>query len=166
MNTLWTYFWPPLVAGLLAGAIFGLMAFYRPRRRKALLAAGAAVALALTGLWHGPLGAANRFSGQVERNAHQALVYYEMTQVQARLARRPMTRQLLLSGRADDFQQSELVRVMSELPGVRQATWSKEGSGLPLIAEGAIAALVGYLVGLALAYLVGLRRRYNEQWNW
>jgi hypothetical protein len=29
-----------------------------------------------------------------------------------------------------------------------------------------IASLLGFLLGLLLAYLVELRRRYNAQWNW
>jgi hypothetical protein len=49
---------------------------------------------------------------------------------------------------------------------VREARWSGDGGGLPLIAEGMIASLLGFLLGLLLAYLVELRRRYNAQWNW
>ena len=40
------------------------------------------------------------------------------------------------------------------------------GGGTPLIAEGTGASLLGFLIGLLLAYLVELRRRYNAQWNW
>jgi hypothetical protein len=40
------------------------------------------------------------------------------------------------------------------------------GGGTPLIAEGGLIALLGFLVGLLLAYLVELRRRYNAQWSW
>jgi hypothetical protein len=35
-----------------------------------------------------------------------------------------------------------------------------------LILEGTAVAIVGFLLGLVLAYLVELRRRYNAQWNW
>jgi hypothetical protein len=55
---------------------------------------------------------------------------------------------------------------MSTLPGVGRATWSPQDRALPLIAEAALTALVGYLLGLLLAYLVALRRRYNAQWKW
>jgi hypothetical protein len=72
---------------------------------------------------------------------------------------------VLLSGRADDVQRSELVRIIGSIPGVSRATWSGSG-GTPLIAEGAGASLLGFLIGLVLAYLVELRRRYNAQWNW
>jgi hypothetical protein len=55
---------------------------------------------------------------------------------------------------------------MDELPGVSSTTWSSDGGGVPLIVEGAGVSLLGFLLGLLLAYLVELRRRYNAQWNW
>jgi hypothetical protein len=117
-------------------------------------------------VWHGPLGGAERFSGRVERDLHATLVYYEMTQVSAHLHDDPLTRRVLLSGAADDFQRSELKRLIEQIPGVRSASWSSDGGGLPLIAEGCAVSLAGFLLGLLLAYLVELRRRYNAQWNW
>ena len=165
MNALWSYFWPPLAVGILAGVIVGLIAFRR-HRRNFVLAVGALVSIVLAASWHGPFGAAGRFSTLVERSARETLVYYEMIQVEAHLRRGPLTRQLALSGTADDFQRSELVRIMSELPGVSRASWSSESRGMPLMAEGALVALFGYLLGLLLAYLVGLHRRYNAQWEW
>ena len=166
MNALWSYFWPALAVGLLAGAIAGSIAFHRPTKRTVALAAGIAIAIAAAALWHGPLGAADRFTGQVERSARQTLDAYEMTQVQARLHRGPLTRRIQLSGPADDFQRSELVRIIGGVPGVSNARWTASGGGLPLIAEAALAAMLGFLFGLLLAYLVELRRRYNAQWKW
>lgn len=165
MNVLWSYFWPAFAAGLLIGAVAGLVAFRR-KKQPAILTVAAIVTIAAAMLWHGPLGAADRFSGQVERSAHQTLVYYEMSTVSARLQHRPLTRRLALSGTADDFQRSELVRIMGDLPGVSRASWSDASGGLPLIAEGSLVSLVGFLIGLLLAYLVELRRRYNAQWKW
>ena len=167
MNSLWNYFWPALSAGLLAGVIAGLIGFRRRRAtRNRVLALGAAGAMALAALWHGPLGGAARFSASVESGARQALEYYEMTAVTAHLQQRPLTRRLILAGPADDFQHSELVRVMSQLPGVSRATWSRNDAGVPLLGEGLAASLLGFLVGLLLAYLVELHRRYNSQWRW
>ena len=100
------------------------------------------------------------------QTARQTLDYYEMTKVTAHLHHGPLTRRLILSGPADDFQSSELVRIMGDLPGVSNARWSAKGGGLPLIVEGMAAAVLGFLLGLLLAYLVELRRRYNSQWNW
>ena len=165
MSIWWSYFWPVLAAGLTIGLITGLIAFRKARRTLAL-GAGLALALIAAALWHGPLGAADRFTGQVERIAQTTLDYYEMTQIEAHLLRGPLSRQLKLSGPADDFQRGELVRLFSDLPGVTRATWSSADRGLPLIAEGALSGLVGYLLGLLLAYLVALRRRYNAQWKW
>ena len=91
---------------------------------------------------------------------------YEMPKIEAHLHRAPLTRQLVLSGKADDFQTSELARLLSQLPGVTTAQWSESAPGRPLILEGSAAAVIGYIVGCLLAYLFELRRRYNRQWNW
>jgi peptidoglycan/LPS O-acetylase OafA/YrhL len=166
VNAWWSYFWPAFAAGLMVGAIAGSIGFRRRSKRNIALAAGLAASMALAAFWHGPLGAATRFSQQVERSARQILNDYEMTQVAAHLHRNPLTRRLILSGPADDFQRSELVRITGALPGVSSARWSGEKGGPPLIAEGSAVAVLGFLFGLLLAYLVELRRRYNAQWNW
>lgn len=164
---LWTYFWPPVGAGLVVGVIAGIIAFRRrPQWRKLAFAAGLTASAVLAMLWHGPLGAADRFAGEVDRSVREALVYNEIPQVSGHLHRGPLTRRILLSGPADDFQRSELVRIIGEVPGVSSATWSPDGGGIPLIVEGAAASVLGFLFGLLVAYLVELRRRYNAQWNW
>ena len=166
MNAFWSYFWPVFGAGLLFGVVAGAIGF-RPRARRTLaLTTGIVVSLAAAVLWHGPLGAADRFSTEVERNARRTAVYYQVPQVNAHLHHGPLTRQILLSGPADDFQRSELVRLMEDIPGVSEATWSSGGGTLPLIVEATAVSVLGFLFGLLLAYLVELRRRYNAQWNW
>jgi len=148
------------------GIVAGAYGFRRRRSRRNLaLALGTVSSIALAALWHGPMGAADRFSAAVEREAQNALVYYEITEVKAHLHHGPLTRRVMLSGPADDFQRSELARHMGEVPGVASATWSN-GGGIPLIVEGAAVAILGFLLGLLVAYLVELRRRYNAQWNW
>lgn len=160
------YFWPLAAIGLAAGIAAGTIGFRGERRRRIrALAFGAAAALTLTLAWDWPLGAANRFAAAVEAEARYVLDDWEMPRVAARLQREPLTRRLELSGPADAFQRGELVRLMSLVPGVRRASWTKD-RGLPLIVEGAGAALLGFLLGLLLAYLVELRRRHNAQWNW
>jgi hypothetical protein len=47
-----------------------------------------------------------------------------MTLVRARVERDPLRRSLILSGPADDFQQGELVRILSGIPGVGTVRWS------------------------------------------
>jgi hypothetical protein len=163
--TLWSYFWPAFAAALVVGLFSGIFAFRSPRRNR-LLAIGAGAAIALALLWHGPLGAADRFAAKVESDARLTLDNYEMWKVTAHLHRGPLSRRLLLAGPANDLQSSELVRIMGSLSGVSSARWSSKGSGTPLILECVGVALAGFLFGLLLAYLVELHRRYNAQWNW
>jgi membrane protease YdiL (CAAX protease family) len=185
VNAWWSYFWPVFAAGLVIGAIAGSIALRArilppkdplsrekqivkttPRKRRMALIGGFVVAIAAAAIWHGPLGAADRFTAQVERDARQGLDNWEMYKVMAHLHRGPLTRRLVLSGPADDFQSSELVRIMRTVPGVSGARWSEKGGGPPLILEGAAVAALGFLFGLLLAYLVELRRRHNAQWSW
>ena len=165
MSAFWSYFWPCFAAGLIAGGPAGTIAFRRRSKRAGALAAGAVVALALAALWHGPLGAADRFEATVQPEIQRTLVHYEMTHVTAHLHHGPLTRRVMLSGPANDFQQQGLVGFMNDLPGVSSSTWSSS-AGVPLIVEAFGVALLGFLFGLLLAYLAELRRRYNSQWNW
>ena len=166
MNPLWTYFWPVLAVAVTIGAIAGTVAFRRPAKRKSVRAGSLLAAIIAAALWHGPLGAADQFTARIERGARQALDYYEMTKVTAHLQQGPLSRRLILTGPADDFQHSELVRLLAQLPGVSSVSWSDTRAGLPLIVESALAAIAGFLVGLLLAYLLELHRRYNAQWKW
>lgn len=166
MSTLWPYFWPSLGAGAAVGIIAGLIGFRNRIKLSHALAIGALASIALAALWHGPLGAADRFSRQVEGDVRLTLINNEIPEVSGHLHRGPLTRQVLLSGPADDFQRSELVRIMPLVPGVASATWSDGTRKVPLLAEGMAVAIVGFLLGLVVAYLVERRRRYNAQWNW
>lgn len=166
MNALWSYFWPCFAAGLLIGGPAGTIAFRRRSKRTLALAAGLVLSLGLAALWHGPFGGAGGFEAKVQRDIQKTLVYYEMTQVTGHLHHGPLTRHVNLSGAADDFQRESLVRFMNQIPGVRDTSWSSDEGGLPLIVEGFAVAVLGFLFGLLLAYLVELRRRYNMQWNW
>lgn len=84
---------------------------------------GLAAVTGFTMLWHGPLGAGERLTQQVEADARRTLDYYEMPMIQAKLQRGPLSRRLILSGPADDFQRSELVRILDETPGVLDVRW-------------------------------------------
>lgn len=165
MNAFWTYFWPPLCAGLVSGIIAGAIGLRSRKWRIVAIALGIATASGLVALWHGPLGGADDFAATVERSVRASLVYNEIPEVSGHLHRGPLTRQILLSGPADDFQRNELVRIIGDLPGVESASWST-GPGVPLIVEGGIAAVLGFLLGLLVAYLRELRRRYNADWTW
>jgi len=91
--------------------------------RISTLAAGALAVVAVTWTWHSPLGVGERFATDVEARARIQLDHDEMLRVQARFERDPLTRRLVLSGPADDFQRAEIKRRMELLPGVGEAVW-------------------------------------------
>jgi hypothetical protein len=179
MNALWDAYWPVLTAAALIGLNAGAFAFRKrgasrfqapvfARRRTLALAAGIALTLIFGAVWHGPVGWGERFSSGIEGSARRTLTDFEMAQVQARLERSPLRRTLVLEGPADDFQRSELVRIMSAIPGVGAARWRDmpEPVRLPLLIEVELAALASFGLGLVLAYLLELRRRSRAQWRW
>ena len=84
---------------------------------------GIAATLVETAIWHGPLGAGDRLAVRAETIARRTLDYYELPMVQAHMQRGPLARRLILSGPADDFQRSELVRILDETPGVLEVRW-------------------------------------------
>lgn len=179
MIAFWDFYWPALTACAVIGVLFGAAAFRatgtrppktREYRRRALLLGLTGGALALVGgaLWHGPIGTADRFAASIERQSREVLVNYEMTQVAAQVARGPLQRTVVLSGPADDFQRTELARIMKLVPGVGDVRWAdgRRGFALPLLAEAGLASLALFGLGLLLAYLLELRRRYRAQWSW
>lgn len=97
--------------------------------RASTVALGILATLAVGWLWHGPLGTGERMATNMESVARAQLDHDEMTQVQAHVQRGPLTRRLILTGPADDFQRGEIVRRMELLPGVGDATW--DSSALP-----------------------------------
>ena len=163
MNGLWSFFWPLFAMGLVVGAIALTVGYRRKVARRALLS-GVIVSIGAAALWHSY--ASGPFVASVERTTRQALAYYELTQIDARLQRGPLTRDLLLSGRADDWQRGELARVLSQVPGVGTARWSRNRLGVPMIVEALGAALAGFLLGLLFAYFLEWHRRHNAQWRW
>lgn len=84
---------------------------------------GIAAVLGFGALWHGPLGAGERLARQAEASARRTLDGYELPMIQARMQRGPLSRRLILSGPADDFQRTELVRILDETPGVLEVRW-------------------------------------------
>lgn len=91
--------------------------------RRMIILAGVAVTIGFSALWHGPLGAGERLAGQVEAQARRQLDRDEMFQIQGHLQRNPLSRRLVLSGTADDFQRGELIRRLDEVPGVLEVRW-------------------------------------------
>lgn len=91
--------------------------------RRIILLLGITAASGFAALWHGPLGAGDRLARQAEISARATLDYYELPMIQAKLQRSPLSRRLVLSGPADDFQRSELVRILDSTPGVLEVRW-------------------------------------------
>ncbi len=91
--------------------------------RARIVVLGIAATLAFTGLWHGPLGAGDRLAAHAEQTARRTLDYYELQMIQAKLARHPLARTIVLSGPADNFQHRELVRVLNDVPGILAVRW-------------------------------------------
>lgn len=177
MNLFWDLYWPAITAAVVIGVLSGRIAYrlpksghspaYRRKRLVTLLVAGTAILIAAW-IWHGPVGTGDRFATTVERQTRQVLVDFEMEPVNAVVLRAPLRRSLVLSGPADDFQRSELVRILNDVPGVGEVHWTETSGSfiLPLLAEVELAVLISFGLGLLLAYLIELRRRYNAQWSW
>lgn len=91
--------------------------------RGLIFVGGIAATLAFAALWHGPLGAGDRLVTRAEKIARATLVLYELPAVSARVARNPLARTMMLSGPADRFQRSELVRIMGQIPGINAVRW-------------------------------------------
>ena len=91
--------------------------------RRTILLLGLAATMGFTAVWHGPLGAGERLAAETEALARQTLDYYELPMIQAKLQRGPLSRRLVLSGPADDFQRSELIRILDQTPGVLEVKW-------------------------------------------
>ena len=91
--------------------------------RPIIFALGVAATLGFGTLWHGPLGAGDALAARAETLARQTLDHYEMTKVSARLERGPQSRTMVLSGPGDSFQRAEMVRILSEVPGVAAVRW-------------------------------------------
>jgi hypothetical protein len=179
MNALWDAYWPVLVAAAIIGLNAGAFAFRKQaarqtqngaasRRGALILCAGVALTLAFGALWHGPLGSGDGFAAAVEKQSRRTLIDFEMTQIQAGLERDPLRRTVVLSGPADDFQRSELVRIIGAVPGVASVRWADmpQPGRVPLLAEVELGGLAGFGLGLLLAYLLELRRRSRAQWRW
>lgn len=92
-------------------------------KRSHLLLIGVVATLTVAELYHGPLGASDRLEQRVEQSVRDELQRNEMVQIRAELKERPLSRTVVLSGPADDFQRSELVRVLNQVPGVARVEW-------------------------------------------
>lgn len=91
--------------------------------RKLVLLSGVVATLAVAELWHGPLGAARELETRVEGQIRAYLDRSELPMIKAELEEKPLSRTVILSGPADDFQRRELVRIIGGVPGVAEVRW-------------------------------------------
>ena len=91
--------------------------------RPAIFLIGVAATLAVTAIYHGPMGKGDALAARIEQAARAELDRQEMFLVHAKLERGPLRRTLILSGPADDFQREELPNVMATVPGVEDVEW-------------------------------------------
>ena len=82
-----------------------------------------AATVATAAIFHGPIGTGDAFAARVDITARRTLDHYELPNVHARMQRAPLTRRVILSGPADNFQRAELVRIMNDIPGILDARW-------------------------------------------
>jgi hypothetical protein len=91
--------------------------------RLSIFMLGLAAVVGFSALWHGPMGAGERLATKAEAAARAQLDRDEMFQLQARLQRGPLSRRLVVSGPADDFQRGEIIRRLDAIPGVLEVRW-------------------------------------------
>lgn len=142
-----------------------------PRR---IFLIGIAATLAVSGLWHGPLGAGERFAATADERAARTILYNDVPEsngapiFSAKMQRSPLTRRILVEGQPDDFQRSELARILNDVWGILDVSWvDKDGRFqpnvflMPLAIEAQLLGLVSFALGMIIAYLLELRRRAN-----
>ncbi len=138
-----------------------------PRAVKMLI--GLAAALLTAWVWHGPLGRGEAFIGSLERQARASVATAELPGIEVRLGRSPLSRNVILSGQANDLQreglgsQKGLSDLVRDVPGIARVRWAdapeRERAALPLLAETMILAALAYLFGLAIGWLLWGRPR-------
>ena len=132
-------------------------------KRNPALALGLLATLAAAAMWHGPGGAAARFTSTAERTMRITLDHYEMPGVAVKLQRDPLTRIVFRrSGRCLPAQRNPPHRPRSA--GYRRHRLGRPPGprALPLLAEVMLMALACFAIGAVLAYIAALRRRARD----
>lgn len=130
---------------------------------------GLALSLAAAWIAHGPLGGGERLVDRLERDARAGIAKSELPGIQVRLDRRPLTRRATLSGSANDLQREGLgsqlgvIDYVRAVEGIGEVRWADEPPPgrrtVPLLLETFFLALLAYLLGLGLGWLLWGRRR-------
>jgi hypothetical protein len=139
--------------------------------RPVKLLIGLAAILLMGWIWHGPAGRGEAFAERLDGGARAAVAATELPGIEVRLARHPIRRIAILSGRADDLQrhgmgsQPGLDGYVAAVPGIAGVHWADQpggSGGLPLLAETLILLVISYALGLGIGwFLFGRRKRQS-----
>ena len=120
--------------------------------------------------WHGPAGQGEKLAARIEADARNLVAQARLPGISVQLERQPLSRNLVLSGKANDLQREGLgsqygvkdyARATPDVGGVR---WDDEPApfSLPLLAETLLVAVLAYLAGLLLGTLFFNRRQRHS----
>jgi hypothetical protein len=130
------------------------------------------LAFAMLAGWgfYGPFGQGERLANQIESNARNLVAQARLPGTSVRLEREPLSRNLVVSGQANDLQREGLGSGLGvkdyarATPNVGQVRWDDEPKpfSLPLVAETLIVAALAWLAGLLLGTLFFNRRERHS----
>jgi hypothetical protein len=120
--------------------------------------------------YYGPAGQAEKLTARIETDARNLVAQAELEGATVRLEREPLSRDLVLSGQANDLQREGLGSGLGvkdyarATPNVGQVRWDDEPKAfsLPLLAETLIVAALAWLAGLLLGTLFFNRRERHS----
>jgi hypothetical protein len=131
---------------------------------------GLAVALLAGWIWHGPAGQGERLAAGIHADARNLVAQAELPGITVNRESGPLSRDLVISGTANDLQREGLgsgfgikdyARATTRVGKVR---WDDEPKAfsLPLIAETLAVTAIFYLLGFALGALLFNRRERHS----
>lgn len=131
---------------------------------------GLLLALLAGMIWHGPAGNGERLVGRIEADARNLVAQTNLPGLSVRAERDPLSRDLVISGPANDLQreglgsQNGVMDYARAAPNVGSVRWDDEKAGfsLPLLAETLIVAVLAFLIGFGLATPLFNRRRKHS----
>ena len=131
---------------------------------------GLAAALLAGWAWHGPAGQGEKLANRIESDARNLVAQARLPGTAVRLERAPLSRDLVLSGEANELQREGLgsgfgVKDYARAtPDVGNVRWEDEPKAfsLPLLAETLAVAALAWLAGLLLGTLFFNRRQRHS----
>ena len=135
--------------------------------RAARIIAGLLATLLAAWIWHGPAGRGEALVSSLEQQVRAKVTEAGVPGIEARLGRDPLSRNVTLSGAANDLQREAMGSArgindhVRDVEGIGRLAWADEKpterAALPLLAETMLLAALAYLVGLGLGALLRWR---------